>query len=90
MYNRYVRNDAGQYERIPVAEPPPPPSEGSGRTEGPPPPPRPEGGPPPPPPPGGRGIFSGILEKLNLKDIDTGDLLLLLLIFLLFRESEDE
>ncbi len=30
MYNRYVRNDAGQYERIPVAEPPPPPSEGSG------------------------------------------------------------
>ena len=35
-------------------------------------------------------LFSGILEKLNLKDIDTGDLLLLLLIFLLFRESEDE
>ena len=34
--------------------------------------------------------MSGILDKLNLKDIDTGDLLLLVLIFLLFRESEDD
>lgn len=93
MYNRYIRNDAGVYERIPVEEPrasaPP------GGSEGPPPPPPPPPGasPPPggqPPPRGGKGILSSILDKLNLKDIDTGDLLLLILIFLLFREGEDE
>ena len=93
MYNRYIRNDAGVYERIPVEEPrasaPP------GGSEGPPPPPGaspPPGGQPggQPPPRGGKGILSSILDKLNLKDIDTGDLLLLILIFLLFREGEDE
>ena len=84
MYNRYIRNDAGVYERIPVEEPPPFTSPGCG--DGPPPP--PPGG--HPPPKGGKGILSGILDKLNLKDIDTSDLLLLLLIVLLFREGEDE
>lgn len=100
MYNRYIRNDAGQYERIPVQEPPPPGGEappspgGSGREEGPSPPPHSGGGPSygrgSSSPGGTRGIFSNILDKLNLRDIDTGDLLLLILIFLLFRESEDE
>ena len=86
MYNRYIRNDAGVYERIPIEEAPPfaPPGYG----EGPPPPPPPPGG--HPPPKGGKGILSGILDKLNLKDIDTSDLILLLLIVLLFREGEDE
>lgn len=86
MYNRYIRNDAGVYERIPVEETPPfdPPVSGEGPL--PPPPPRSEH----PPPKGGKGILSGILDKFNLKDVDTGDLLLLLLIFLLFREGEDE
>lgn len=87
MYNRYIRRDTGVYERINAEEPPPFDSPGYG--EGPPP---PFGGNPPPPGGGnrGKGIFSGLLEKLNLKDIDTGDLLLLLLIVLLFREGEDE
>ena len=90
MYNRYIRNDTGQYQRIPVQETPPPP----------PPPPPPGGGPDhgpgpgtyrnPPPPSGGKGFLSGILEKLNLKDLDTGDLLLLFILFLLLREGEDE
>ncbi len=99
MYNRYIRNDAGQYERIPVQEAPPPPS------GGPTPPPGPEAGHAQPPPsgfcgegqtgsqkpPGGRrGFLSALLDKLNLRDLDTGDLLLLLIIFLLFREGEDE
>lgn len=82
MYNRYIRNDAGVYERIPVEDSPP--FVSPGYDEGPP----PHGG--RPPPKGGKGILSGILDKLNLKDIDTGDLLLLLLIVLLFREGEDE
>lgn len=70
MYNRYIRNDTGQYERVPEQEPPP------RQTDG--------------PPPGGRGLLSGILEKLNLKDLDKGDLLLLFILFLLLREGEDE
>ncbi len=120
MYNRYVRNDQGRYERIPVQDappdfeqspPPPPPLEGAAFTQdgvgGPPPtgqPPPPNQPPPnqappnqpppnqPPPPYGGQsgGFLSGILKKLNLENIDTGDLLLLVLLFLLFREGEDE
>jgi len=39
---------------------------------------------------GGKGIFSGLLEKFNLKDMDKGDLLLLFILFLLLREGEDE
>lgn len=70
MYNRYIRNDTGQYERIPEQEPPPRQADG--------------------PSSGGRGLLSGILEKLNLKDMDKGDLLLLFILFLLLREGEDE
>lgn len=89
MYNRYIRNDNGQYQRIPVQDsaPPPPP---------PPPPPPSGGGYQPeqdrrqPPPPGNKGILSGILEKLHLQDIDKGDLMLLFILFLLLREGEDE
>ncbi len=96
MYNRYIRNDDGRYERIPVEETPPPPPPPGGERQGPPPDQGGPGGGGPPPPPGdasrsaGKGMFAGILEKLNLKDIDTGDLLLLLIIFLLFREGGDE
>lgn len=76
MYNRYIRNDTGQYQRVPVQDPPP--EHGPGPS------------PPPPPPPGGKGILSGILEKFHLQDMDKGDLLLLFILFLLFKEGEDE
>ena len=33
---------------------------------------------------------SGILDKLKLSELDTGDLLLLVILFLLFRDGEDE
>ena len=48
--------------------------------------------PPPPPPKNGGQIpfLSGIMEKLHLGSIDFGDLLLLLLLFQLFREDGDE
>ena len=84
MYNRYIPNDNGRYRRIPMQEEP-----GGGP---PPPPPPPEQGPPPggPPPHGGsgpqsskgekRGFLSGILRRLRLDGIDTGDLLLLLIL----------
>ena len=89
MYNRYIRNDDGVYARQPQPEPEPP------RQEAPPPPPRSDPShrhEPPPPPKGGIQLpfLSGILEKLHLGSIDFGDLLLLLLLFQLFREDGDE
>lgn len=91
MYNRYIRNDDGVYARQPQPEPrreeapPPPPSPGPEK-------PHRHDPPPPPPPKGGMQIsfLSGIMEKLHLGSIDFGDLLLLLLLFQLFREEGDE
>ena len=82
MYNRYIRNDDGVYARQPQQEPKPQ------ETQMPPPPPSRQE---PPPKPGGTvPMLSGILDKLHLGDIDIGDLLLLLLLFHLFREDGDE
>lgn len=81
MYNRYIRNEQGAYSRIPQQEPAPGPV--SGR---PPPPPPPE---PSPRPPEGR-FLDRLLSRLHLGDIDSGDLLLLLILFFLFREEADE
>ncbi|MBQ9493361.1 MAG: hypothetical protein IJR54_06460 [Oscillibacter sp.] len=92
MYNRYIRNDRGTYTRVteddgkahrpqtnsqppPLPEPPPPPPlNPSG------PPPNPSG-----PPPVRDGLRFPYLDNL-----DTGDLLLLCLLFLLYREGADE
>ena len=90
MYNRYIRNDTGLYER--VQEGPPP--GGPGRNEAGPPPGGPSWGPTGGSPggqkEGRKGFLSGILDRLNLKNMETEDLILLLLIFLLYREGEDE
>ena len=92
MYNRYMRNDAGDHRRADARRNEPPHSsgnhqqragahecrqQGTGTAM--------TGG-----LFGKDGPFSAILGKLNLTDLDTGDLLLLLLIFLLFREGGDE
>ncbi len=97
MYNRYVRNDAGGYRRVDARRNEPSqdhtaphrktqaqhgnPVDDTHRSTG-------------FSLPGGLfgkdGLISGILEKLNLNNLDTGDLLLLVLLFLLFREGEDE
>lgn len=37
-----------------------------------------------------RDLLNRILEKLHLGDLDAGDLLVLLLLFMLFRENADE
>ena len=100
MYNRYIRNDQGTYTRVPEEDTPPRPA-----PEGPPPPPpggigAPAGPGSGPPPPGG-GLFGGfppvgsgdlrkLLDRFHLDRIDSGDLLLLGLLFLLYREGADE
>lgn len=94
LYNRYIRGSDGVYTR--VAQPDPPPH------SAPPPPPGPDMPPPPPPPPPpprdppppGRApeidLLNRLLARLHLGDLDSGDLLTLLLLFLLFREGADE
>ena len=74
MYNRYVRNDAGVYQRVPSGEPESP-SAGSGNSH--------VGT-------GINGFLSQIMGKLRLSDLDTGDLLLLAILFLLFRDGDDD
>ena len=86
MYNRYIRNDSGTYSRIPQEEPQLSPGT---RQETPP-------KPPPPPPPGGEhkdgltAFLRHFLDQFHLDHVDTGDLLLLGLLFFLFREDADE
>lgn len=81
MYNRYIRNDNGSYSRISQEEHAPPP---------------PKPGPPPktePPPSKGDGLtgfLRHILDQFHLDGVDTGDLLLLGLLYFLFRENADE
>lgn len=90
MYNRYIRSDQGVYTRIPQEEP----------QTSPPPPPKPQE------PPssscctenssnerisdGITGFLRHLLDRFHLDHVDTGDLLLLILLFLLFREDADE
>ena len=106
MYNRYIRNDNGVYTRIPQEERQQPPQQQSPRQTPPPIPPSSQTGsqqrPPPPPPPsppsGGNsrwsdgltGFLRHILDQLHLDHVDTGDLILLVLLFFLFRENADE
>ena len=93
MYNRYVQNDTGTYRQTNIHQSTPPPKCDTHQHK-----PRenphhgnaghnasPQGG-----SFGRDGLFSGILDKLKLSDLDTGDLLLLVIIFLLFREGNDE
>ena len=92
MYNRYMRNDTGTYPRMPQDDAPPPgpkPPSGPGAS----PKAKPSPGPPPIPAPPHRperDILNRFLERLHLGDLDSGDLLVLLLLFMLFRENADE
>ena len=95
MYNRYIRNDNGVYDRVPQQEAAPPPRP-EPRTQPPPPPPRPGPPPPgpepapPPPPAPERQFLNRLLAKLHLGDMDAGDLLLLLILFFQFYQKADE
>ena len=89
MYNRYVRNDAGIYRRIDAEQTYAPPKHTS-QEKKPHDPPKAHAGTPLSGLLGADGALSGILGKLKLSEFDTGDLLLLAILFLLFREGEDE
>ena len=97
MYNRYIRNDRGTYTRIteddgkphrPPNVPPPPPE--SARPPEAPPPYGPTEAPPPPVRDGLQGFLRHLLNVSRTENVDTGDLLLLCLLFLLYREGADE
>ena len=98
MYNRYIRRDDGTYTK--VAEPEPPRQETADHGSQPPPPPpdgptesSPRSGGPPPSFGGTEGLagyLRRILDQLHLDRVDAGDLLLLGLLYFLFREKADE
>ena len=106
MYNRYGHEDGGTYTRASVDDSPlPPPRKGAGQAPPPPSQqsqqsqhsqhsqqPRQQQPPPPHKPsrPPEIAFGKGILESLHLEDLDTGDLLLLFLLFFLFRQKADE
>ena len=100
VYNRYIRNDQGLYTRIPEEESAPAASPEPRPEQREPPPFEAPPGPPPQPPPSGQAGESGsdgisgalrrLLDQLHLGELDTGDLLLLAILYLLFREGADE
>ena len=87
MYNRYGREERGSYVRASMDDTPLPPPPQSAASPPSPPPHRP---PPPPQRPPEVTFGKGILDALHLEDLDTGDLLLLFLLFFLFRQKADE
>ena len=94
MYERYDRENRGNFVRASLDDSPlpPPPRKPAGQAPpGAKPPPKPQ---PPPQQPPKRppeiAFGKGILDALHLDDLDTGDLLLLFLLFFLFRQQADE
>ncbi|MBR4211505.1 MAG: hypothetical protein IKR84_03860, partial [Oscillibacter sp.] len=92
MDNRYIRNDRGTYTRIteddgkPHHPPHGPPPEAAPPPHGPPEVSEAPHGPPPPPVRDGlQGFFRHLLNVSHAENVDTGDLLLLCLLFLLYR-----
>ena len=83
MYNRYVPQPDGSYQRNWVRDPQPPK-----------PPPSPEPAPPPPPPPKRhpprQEPAGSFLRQLLPREIDTADLLIILLLLLMAGDREEE
>ena len=89
MYNRYVPDAAGVYRQTTVETVPDIPG------TPPQPPVQPAAPPLPPPPPAltaepGRRSLSGLLERFLPRGMDTGDLLVLLILILLAVDGEEE
>lgn len=90
MYNRYIRNDNGSYSRVPQEEHHAPPKQEPPRQEH-----REEHQEIHRSPSSGKsdgltGILRHFLDQFHLEGVDTGDLLLLGLLFLLSQEKADE
>lgn len=89
MYNRYVPDAAGVYRQTTVETVPDVPD----APQPPLPPPACPAPPPPPPAPAaepGRRSLSGLLERFLPRGMDTGDLLVLLILILLAVDGEEE
>ena len=89
MYNRYVPDAAGVYRQTTVETVPDVPD----APQPPLPPPACPVPPPPPPAPAaepGRRSLSGLLERFLPRGMDTGDLLVLLILILLAVDGEEE
>lgn len=93
MYNRYIPQSDGTYRRSTVAEPPQP-ERRPPRPEPPcppPPPPPPQPGPKPnSPPPRPNPQAGDFLRGLLPRNLDTGDLLILLLLLLMAGDCRDD
>lgn len=89
MYNRYIPNDTS-YERIPEPESSSPHTSRQQHfrqeTRRPPPPTSPKGA---SPLEGITGKLGGLLKNFHLEELDSGDILLVLILLFLFLESDD-
>ena len=79
MYNRYIQQQDGSYRKNRMPEQSPPRAE----------PPHQEPPPPPPPSRGGQSA-EGFLRSLLPKNLDTGDLAVVLLLLLIAGDSREE
>lgn len=96
MYNHYQGN-SGRVRRIPDTPQPeirpkaaPPAGRGSSPLSAAP---HPAGRPKPPPAKAGGGLndlVGGLMQKLSLQDLEMEDLLLILILYLMYRESGDK
>lgn len=96
----YTRIPEEEARPQPQSPPPPPPEPSAQPHRGAPPPPDPPDGDGgrgrPPPNSSGRtsdgltGFLRHVLDRLHMDHVDTGDMLLLILLFFLFREDADE
>ena len=97
MYNRYIRNDHGEYMRVPEAPPPHDSPHTSDHSSSP----QKHNENPASAPPlpkrekerssdGLTNLLQHHLDRLHLDHVDTGDLMLLALLFFLFHEKADE
>lgn len=89
MYNRYIPQPDGSFQRsyVPEKGPPPPPK------PDPPPPPSPQmpfEPPEPPPKPPEHGSVSAFFRNLLPANFDTGDLIVVLLLLLLASDCEED
>ncbi len=92
MYNRYIPQPDGSFRRCQVGEPAPPPAAPCPPPEPPcqpPPPPKPER-PKPCPPPKQSGSAGDFLRGLLPRNLDTGDLLILLLLLLMAGDYRED
>ena len=86
MYNRYIPQPDGSYQRNRMQDqrqkksaPPPPPQPPPGASHT-----------PKPPPPPKSGSVTGFLRQLLPRDFDTGDLIVVLLLLLMAGDSQED